>query len=107
MKRPLLICAIGVLNLLAGVFCSCHRTVPKVVPGLAADEAFEKTAAETPAIWNLLYDRPAQQWEDCVPLGNGHLGMMTDGGVEQETIVLNDITLWSGAPNDDSNPKAL
>ena len=33
--------------------------------------------------------------------------MMPDGGVGQETIVLNDITLWSGAPSDDSNPKAL
>ena len=32
---------------------------------------------------------------------------MPDGGVEEETIVLNDITLWSGAPHDDSNPKAL
>ena len=40
-------------------------------------------------------------------MGNGHLGMMPDGGVEQETIVLNDITLWSGAPSDDSNPLAL
>ena len=40
-------------------------------------------------------------------MGNGHLGMMPDGGVEQETIGLNDITLWSGAPSDDSNPKAL
>ena len=42
-----------------------------------------------------------------MPLGNGHLGMMPDGRVEQETIVLNDITLWSGAPSDDSNPLAL
>lgn len=33
--------------------------------------------------------------------------MMPDGGVEKETIVLNDITLWSGAPSDDSNPLAL
>ena len=40
-------------------------------------------------------------------MGNGHLGMMPDGGIEKETIVLNDITLWSGAPSDDSNPKAL
>ena len=37
----------------------------------------------------------------------GHLGMMPDGGIDKETIVLNDITLWSGAPNDDSNPLAL
>ena len=57
--------------------------------------------------WNLTYTAPAQIWEECFPLGNGHLGMMPDGGVEQETIVLNDITLWSGAPADDSNPLAL
>lgn len=57
--------------------------------------------------WNLTHTAPAQIWEECFPLGNGHLGMMPDGGVEVETIVLNDITLWSGAPSDDSNPLAL
>ena len=56
---------------------------------------------------NLITTAPAQIWEECFPLGNGHLGMMPDGGVEKETIVLNDITLWSGAPSDDSNPLAL
>ena len=57
--------------------------------------------------WNLTHTVPAQIWEECFPLGNGHLGMMPDGGVEEETITLNDITLWSGAPSDDSNPLAL
>ena len=57
--------------------------------------------------WNLTHTAPAQIWEECFPLGNGHLGMMPDGGVEEEIIVLNDITLWSGAPSDDSNPLAL
>ena len=57
--------------------------------------------------WNLTHTAPAQIWEECFPLGNGHLGMMPDGGVENETIVLNDITLWSGAPSDDSNPLDL
>ena len=57
--------------------------------------------------WNLIATSPAQIWEECYPLGNGHLGMMPDGGAEKETIVLNDITLWSGAPSDDSNPLAL
>ena len=55
----------------------------------------------------MTYTAPAKIWEECFPLGNGHLGMMPDGGVEQETITLNDITLWSGAPSDDSNPLAL
>ena len=62
---------------------------------------------DSPEPWLLLVDHPAQIWEECFPLGNGHLGMMPDGGVEKETIVLNDITLWSGAPSDDSNPLAL
>ncbi len=57
--------------------------------------------------WNLIANSPAQIWEECYPLGNGHLGMMPDGGIDKETIVLNDITLWSGAPSDDSNPLAL
>ncbi len=57
--------------------------------------------------WNLVMTQPAQIWEECFPLGNGHLGMMPDGGIEKETIVLNDITLWSGGPSDDSNPLAL
>ncbi len=60
-----------------------------------------------PDPWILLEDHPAQIWEECFPLGNGHLGMMPDGNVEHESIVLNDITLWSGAPSDDSNPLAL
>lgn len=62
---------------------------------------------DSPEPWLLLVDHPAQIWEECFPLGNGHLGMMPDGGIEKETIVLNDITLWSGAPSDDSNPLAL
>lgn len=57
--------------------------------------------------WKIVYTSPAGIWEECVPLGNGHLGMMPDGGIDKETIVLNDITLWSGAKSDDSNPLAL
>jgi alpha-L-fucosidase 2 len=54
----------------------------------------------------LWYDKPAQVWEETLPLGNGRLGMMPDGGVTNENIVLNDITLWSGAPQDANNYNA-
>lgn len=54
----------------------------------------------------LWYNKPAAQWEETLPLGNGRLGMMPDGGVQQESIVLNDITLWSGAPQDANNYNA-
>lgn len=52
------------------------------------------------------FDAPAKVWEETLPLGNGHIGMMPDGGIGKESIVLNDITLWSGSPSDDSNPLA-
>jgi alpha-L-fucosidase 2 len=51
----------------------------------------------------LRYDKPAGAWEETLPLGNGRLGMMPDGGIDREKVVLNDITLWSGAPQDANN----
>ncbi|HMG11076.1 MAG TPA: glycoside hydrolase family 95 protein, partial [Mucilaginibacter sp.] len=51
----------------------------------------------------LHYNKPAAIWEETLPLGNGRLGMMPDGGVSNEKIVLNDITLWSGSPQDANN----
>ena len=55
----------------------------------------------------LWYDSPAGIWEATLPLGNGRLGMMPDGNPLQETIVLNEITLWSGSEQDATNPAAL
>ncbi|MBW8685312.1 glycoside hydrolase family 95 protein [Chitinophaga rhizophila] len=54
----------------------------------------------------LKYDKPAAAWEETLPLGNGRLGMMPDGGIDREKVVLNDITLWSGAPQDANNYEA-
>lgn len=51
----------------------------------------------------LWFDKPAAQWEETLPLGNGRLGMTPDGGVFKEKIVLNDITLWSGSKQDANN----
>ncbi|RZL15240.1 MAG: glycoside hydrolase family 95 protein, partial [Pedobacter sp.] len=51
----------------------------------------------------LEYNSPAKMWEETMPLGNGRLGMTPDGGVQREKIVLNDITLWSGSPQDANN----
>jgi alpha-L-fucosidase 2 len=48
----------------------------------------------------LWYGSPASCWEESLPLGNGRLGAMPDGGLLRENIVLNDITLWSGSAQD-------
>ncbi len=52
------------------------------------------------------FDSPATIWEETFPLGNGRLGMMPDGGVDKENIVLNEISLWSGGKQDADNPYA-
>ena len=38
----------------------------------------------------LWYDKPASQWNQALPIGNGRLGGMVFGGVEQETITINE-----------------
>ena len=44
------------------------------------------------------YTKPAEKWEDALPVGNGRLGAMVYGRVEEETIQLNEETYWSGGP---------
>ena len=48
----------------------------------------------------LQYDRPAQYFEESLPIGNGKLGALVYGGTDDNIIYLNDITLWTGKPAD-------
>ncbi len=55
----------------------------------------------------LWYDKPAANWNEALPLGNGALGAMVFGVPEAELIQLNEETLWTGGPaNLNPNPKA-
>ena len=60
----------------------------------------DNTADHESVLW---YDTPAQAWEEALPLGNGRLGMMPYGGVHEENIILNEISLWSGSEADYAN----
>lgn len=46
----------------------------------------------------LWYTSPAQKWVEALPLGNGRIGAMVFGGVQEEKLALNEDTLWSGHP---------
>ena len=59
-----------------------------------SDESFQELT--------LRYNNPASTWEGTLPLGNGRIGMMPDGGVKSEQIVLNDITMWSGSEDEEA-----
>lgn len=52
------------------------------------------------------FDAPAQMWEETFPLGNGRIGIMPDGGINRETFILNEISLWNGSPQNSDNPEA-
>lgn len=46
----------------------------------------------------LWYPKPAANWVEALPLGNGRLGAMVFGGVPIERLQLNEDTLYSGEP---------
>ncbi|MFE1465592.1 glycoside hydrolase N-terminal domain-containing protein [Streptomyces nigra] len=69
----------------------------------AADDAAAPDAARL-ALW---YDRPAGQWLEALPLGNGRLGAMVFGGVDADRLQLNEDTLWAGGPYEPANPQGL
>ncbi|GAT62338.1 glycoside hydrolase family 95 protein [Paludibacter jiangxiensis] len=48
----------------------------------------------------LWYTNPAKIWDEALPIGNGRLGAMVFGRAAEETIQLNEQTLWTGGPVD-------
>ena len=57
-------------------------------------------SAQEQAPMVLQYDRPANYFEESLPIGNGKLGALVYGGTDDNIIYLNDITLWTGKPVD-------
>ncbi len=54
--------------------------------------------------YKLWYRKPATQWVEALPVGNGRLGGMVFGGLKEERVQLNEETLWTGGPYE---PKLL
>lgn len=52
------------------------------------------------------FDRPATRFTESAPVGNGRLGAMVFGGTTTETIVLNEISMWSGRALDQNREGA-
>jgi alpha-L-fucosidase 2 len=54
----------------------------------------------------LWYRKPAEEWNEALPIGNGKLGAMVFGGVRKERFQLNEDSVWYGGPRDRNNPDA-
>ena len=93
---------------------------------LAKRLGFAQVPENDPGDLKLWYTKPASQWVDALPIGNGRLGAMVFGGgaidpldpkdpkndkgmgpvptdPAKETLQLNEDTLWSGLPVDGNN----
>ncbi|MFW6103544.1 MAG: glycosyl hydrolase family 95 catalytic domain-containing protein [Bacteroidota bacterium] len=55
--------------------------------------------------FRLWYNQPAAEWTEALPLGNGKLGAMVYGTIQQEKIQLNEESLWAGQPVDAHPPE--
>lgn len=73
-----------------------RRTAVQALLGGAA----QGFGAAPDAALKLWFDKPAAHFTQSLPIGNGRLGAMIFGGVEEEKIVLNEISLWSGSKQD-------
>ncbi|KAF5275916.1 hypothetical protein FQR65_LT16518 [Abscondita terminalis] len=54
----------------------------------------------------LQYDKPAGNWNEALPIGNGRLGAMVFGQPDQEQIQLNEETIWAGEPGNNVSKNA-
>jgi alpha-L-fucosidase 2 len=68
--------------------------------------AVQRIGAQQQSPLKLWYDKPAKEWVEALPLGNGRLGAMVFGDPQKETIQLNENTFWAGQPNRNDNPNA-
>jgi alpha-L-fucosidase 2 len=88
------------------------KQIPLALFGLlvVSQQVFsEITPNSTPpqAKWMLWYDKPAKNWNEALPLGNGHLGAMVFGTIPNERIQFNEYTVWTGHPRSYANPGAV
>jgi alpha-L-fucosidase 2 len=70
-----------IVSLFAIFLCSCSAVKTKIKGDLV--------------LW---YDKPATDWYEALPIGNGTLGAMVYGGIVKEHLQLNENTLYSGEP---------
>ena len=70
------------------------------------NDIFQLSNAQQTNDLKLWYLQPATNWNEALPVGNGRLGAMVFGRIENERIQLNEESLWAGKQIDVNNPGA-
>src|SRR6185436_11348027 len=85
-------------------FCpQINRLVFVLLATLPALAGNDRSASPETIIW---LNSPARIFTESSPMGNGRLGAMMFGGVDEERIVLNESSVWSGSQQDADRPGA-
>lgn len=79
------------------------KLVKTTLIGLVSMISVPIGAQQKPVLW---YDKPAQYWEEALPLGNGRIGAMVYGNPANEEIQLNEETVSAGSPYKNYNADA-
>jgi len=69
-------------------------------------QTFASISSQDDPYLKLWYTKPARQWVEALPVGNGRLGAMIYGDPSKELIQLNENTVWAGSPYRNDNPDA-
>jgi len=80
---------------------------PAIFPACAPEPGGPAGTGEGAGPDRLWYRRPAGDWNEALPVGNGRLGAMVFGHPGREKLQLNEETVWAGSPVDNNNPGAL
>ncbi len=80
---------------LAGTIALRRQGVPGYRP---YDGALSALDEPPPGEWCLWYKRPANEWEEALPVGAGRLGAMVFGHPTRERVQFNEHTVWTGHP---------
>ena len=75
-----------------------RRDFLQIVPATAALAYLRPADAAPPesSPTKLWYRQPAAKWEEALLVGNGRLGAVIFGGIENERLQLNENTVWAG-----------
>ncbi|MBO9200550.1 MULTISPECIES: glycoside hydrolase family 95 protein [Niastella] len=79
-----------------------NRTALLLLLQICCFSLFAQQPANNPL--RLWYDKPATNWNEALPIGNGHLAAMVFGEPGAEQIQLNEETIWSGEPGNNIIP---
>jgi len=79
-----------------------RKHLPFILLLISAGQADCQTRHHT--LW---YNRPATNWNEALPLGNGTMGAMVFGGIGDEHLQLNESTLYSGEPSQNDHSASI